>query len=397
MNFNLDSEQQLLQDSVRRFIDRDYDFEARTALIKSGSRCSAKHWDTFANNGWLAAALPEEHGGLGGSLLDTALIAGQLGRGLVIEPYLGCAVLAAQTLLAAATPTQRDAMLPALADGSRKVALAYSEAGSRGLPEPIGTFADVASGGHVLRGVKTLVLGGTEADAFIVSAVTPIAQPTSAHDGAELRLFLVGADAAGLSRRALPLHDGSWAAEVTLDGVFVPNDALLGEPGTGLAALDHGLLHGTAALAAELVGAMEKTIEITAEYLKVRKQFGVPIGSFQALQHRMADMAAELEVARSMLYALLAAVESGTPEEVRNTVSQAKALIGRAAKYVCGQGIQLHGGIGMTEEYTVGHYFKRAVVADAIFGNADLHESLLAQALQQSLSRSSSQPPSQSL
>jgi len=388
MNFNLDSEQQMLQDSVRRFVDRDYDFEARTALIKSGSRCSAKHWDTFATNGWLAAALPEEQGGLGGTLLDTVLIAGQLGRGLVIEPYLGCAVLAAQTLLAAGTPAQRDALLPALAEGSRKFALAYSEAGSRGLPAPIATHADAAPGGYTLRGVKTLVLGGTEADAFIVSAMTPIAAPTSAHDGAELRLFVVNADAPGLSRRALPLHDGSWAAEVTLDGVFVPADALLGEPGTGLAALDHGLLHGTAALCAELVGAMEKTIEITAEYLKVRKQFGVAIGSFQALQHRMADMAAELEVARSMLYALLAAVESGTPEDVRNTVSQAKSLIGRAAKYVCGQGIQLHGGIGMTDEYTVGHYFKRAVVADAIFGNADLHESLVAQALQQSLSQS---------
>ncbi|MEM5429228.1 acyl-CoA dehydrogenase family protein [Cupriavidus oxalaticus] len=385
MNFNLTSEQQMLQDSVARFVEKDYDFEARTALVKAGSRCDAKHWNTFANNGWLAAALPEEQGGLGGTLLDTVLIAGQFGRGLVIEPYLGCAVAAAQTLLAAATAAQRDVLLPALADGSRKIALAYSEAGTRGLPAPVSTHADAAPGGYVLNGVKTLVLGGTEADAFIVSAMTPIAQPASAHDGGELRLFVVDADAPGVKRRALPLHDGTWAAEVTFDGVAVNADALLGEPGTGLAALRQGLLHGTAALCAELVGAMEKTIEITSEYLKVRQQFGVPIGSFQALQHRMADMAAEMEVARSMLYALLAAVETGTPEVVQRTMSQAKALIGRAAKYVCGQGIQLHGGIGMTEEYTVGHYFKRAVVADALFGNADLHEALVAQALQQSL------------
>lgn len=362
MNFNLDSEQQMLQDSVRRFVDRDYDFEARTALIQSGSRCSARHWDTFANNGWLAAALPEAQGGLGGTLLDTVLVAGQFGRGLVIEPYLGCAVLGAQTLLAAATPAQRDALLPPLADGSRKVALAYSEAGSRGLPTPIGTHADATPDGYVLRGVKTLVLGGTEADALVVSAMTPIARPASAHDGAELRLFVVPANAPGLSRRALPLHDGSWAAEVTLDGVVVPADALLGEPGSGLAALQQGLLHGTTALCAELVGAMEKTIEITAEYLKVRKQFGVPLGSFQALQHRMADMAAELEVARSMLYAVLAATESGTPEAVRNTLSQAKALIGRAARYVCGQGIQLHGGIGFADESDIGLYLRRAMV-----------------------------------
>ncbi|QQX82812.1 acyl-CoA dehydrogenase family protein [Cupriavidus necator] len=385
MNFNLNPEQQLLQDSVRRFVDRDYDFEARTALVKAGSRCSAKHWNTFANNGWLAAALPEAQGGLGGTLLDTVLITGQLGRALVIEPYLGCAVLAAQTLRAAATEAQRDALLPSLADGSRKLALAYSEAASRGLPTPVAMRADPAPGGYVLHGVKTLVLGGCDADAFIVSVMTPYATPASAHDGAELRLFVVEADAAGLSRCALPLHDATWAAEVTFDGVFVKADALLGESGSGLPALREGLLHGTAALCAELVGAMEKAIEITSEYLKVRKQFGVPIGSFQALQHRMADMAAEMEVARSMLYALLASIETDAPEAAERTASQAKALIGRAAKYVCGQAIQLHGGIGMTEEYTVGHYFKRAVVADALFGNADLHESCVAQALQQSL------------
>jgi acyl-CoA dehydrogenase len=385
MNFNLTSEQQMLQDSVARFVEKDYDFEARTALVKAGSRCDARHWQTFASNGWLAAALPEEQGGLGGTLLDTVLIAGQLGRGLVIEPYLGCAVAGAQTLLAAATPTQRDALLPVLADGSRKIALAYSEAGSRGLPAPVSTHADTAPGGYVLNGVKTLVLGGMEADALIVSAMTPIVQPASAHDGGELRLFVVAANAPGVKRCALPLHDGTWAAEVAFDDVAVDADALLGEPGTGLAALQQGLLHGTAALCAELVGAMEKVTEITSEYLKVRQQFGVPIGSFQALQHRMADMAAEMEVARSMLYALLAAVETGTPEVIQRTMSQAKSLIGRAAKYVCGQGIQLHGGIGMTEEYTVGHYFKRAVVADALFGNADLHEALVAQALQQSL------------
>ncbi|MDX6007521.1 acyl-CoA dehydrogenase family protein [Cupriavidus necator] len=375
MNFELTFEQQLLQDSVARFVEKDYGFEARTALVKSGSRCDGRHWATFANNGWLAAALPEAQGGLGGTLLDTVLIAGQFGRGLVIEPFLGCAVAAAQTLLAGATPAQRDALLPALADGSRRVALAYSEAGTRGLPAPIATCAEATAGGYVLNGTKTLVLGGTEADAFVVSAM----------HGGELRLFVVRADTPGVTCRAVPLHDATWAAEITFDIAAVPGDALLGEPGTGLAALQHGLFQATAALCAELVSAMDKTIEITAEYLKVRKQFGVPIGSFQVLQHRMADMAAETELARSMLYALLATVETGTPDDVQRTVSQAKSLVGRAAKYVCGQGIQLHGGIGMTDEYIVGHYFKRAVVADALFGNADLHESLVAEALQHSL------------
>ncbi|WP_349604815.1 acyl-CoA dehydrogenase family protein [Cupriavidus sp. DF5525] len=382
MNFNLTDEQRLLQDSVRRFVDKAYDFEARTARVKSAEPCNARHWATFAENGWLAAALPEAAGGLGGSIIDTVLIATELGRGLVVEPYLGSAVLAAQTLAAAAGPEQLEALVPALADGSRRFALAYSEAQSRGLPEPVATRAEPAPGGYLLHGTKTLVLGGCDADAFIVSAMLP----GKSDEAALCSLFLVPADAAGVQRVALPLHDGSWAAEVTFDQAFVPADALLGDAGKAQAALRHGLTHGIAALCAELVGGMEKTIEITAEYLKVRKQFGVPIGSFQALQHRMADMAAELEVARSMLYALLASIENDGEADLARTVSQAKALIGRAARYVSGQGIQLHGGIGMTEEYTVGHYFKRAVVADVLFGNADLHEACNARALQASLS-----------
>ncbi|AQV98669.1 acyl-CoA dehydrogenase [Cupriavidus necator] len=381
MNFNLTDEQRLLQDSVRRFAEKDYDFAARSARVKSGEPCSRRHWATFAENGWLAAALPESAGGLGGTIIDTVLIAGELGRGLVVEPYLGSAVLAAQTLVAAATPDQLETLLPALADGSRRFALAYSEASSRGQPEPVATRAEPARGGFTLHGTKTLVLGGSDADAFIVSAMLT----GEAGEGALCSLFLVPADAEGVDCISLPLHDGSWAAEVRFNGAFVPADGLLGEAGNAPAALSHGLAHAIAALCAELVGGMEKTIEITAAYLKVRKQFGVPIGSFQALQHRMADMAAELEVARSMLYALLASIENDGAQALARTVSQAKALVGRAARYVCGQGIQLHGGIGMTEEYTVGHYFKRAVVADVLFGNADLHEAGNARALQATL------------
>ncbi|MGH8783839.1 MAG: acyl-CoA dehydrogenase family protein [Cupriavidus necator] len=377
MNFKLDDAQQMLQDSVRRFVDRDYGFERRTALVKGRSSGSAAEWATFAENGWLAAALPEADGGLGGSIVDTVLIAQEFGRGLVLEPFLGCAVLAAQTLVAVATPAQRETLVPALADGSRKLALAYSEADARGFPETVSCRADAAEGGYVLHGVKTLVLGGVDADAFIVSA------RLGADEG--ISLFLVDATSPGLSRQPLPLHDGTWAAEVNLDGVKVGAGSLLGLAGQGLAALCHGLAHGTATLCAELIGAMEKAIEICAEYLKVRKQFGVPIGSFQALQHRMADLAAELELARSMLYHLLASMANDDPATVQRSVSQAKALIGRAARVVCGQAIQLHGGIGMTEEYAVGHYYKRAVVADALFGRADQHEAACAAELQATL------------
>lgn len=374
MDFNLNSEQQLLQDSVRRYVVKAYSFEARSAQVKEGKDGNNANWSTFAENGWLMAALPEEFGGLGGSLIDTVIIAQELGRGLALEPYLGCAVLAAQTLVAAGTDEQRQRLLPRLADGSHRIALAYSEPGSRGMPEPVSLRAEKHGDGYVLQGRKSLVLGAVGADAFIVSA-----QAAGAKD---IMLLLVDANSTGLKRQALPLHDGTWVEELTFDGVQVTgNNVLAG----GLAALRAGIEHGIAALCAELIGAMEKTIEITAEYLKTRHQFGVPIGTFQALQHRIADMAAEMELARSMLHAVLASVANDSVANRQKTLSAAKMLICRAAKFVCGQGIQLHGGIGMTEEYIVGHFYKRAIVADLLLGSSDRHEAACAAALQMEL------------
>ncbi|RJG09521.1 acyl-CoA dehydrogenase family protein [Massilia cavernae] len=371
MNFNLNSEQQLLQDSVRRYVDKAYGFETRTALVNAKQGGSAGNWQTFAENGWLMAALPEEYGGLGGSLIDTAIIAQELGRGLVLEPYLGCAVLAAQTLVAGATTAQKERLLPQLADGSLRIALAYSEPESRGMPEPVLLRAEKSGDGYVLQGRKSLVLGARDAQQFIVSVQVAGSK--------EIKLLLVDANSAGLKRQALPLHDGTWAEELTFDGVQVgPDDVMEG----GLAALRAGLAQGIVTLCADLVGAMEKTIELTAEYLKTRQQFGVPIGNFQALQHRMADMAAEMELARSMLHAALASVANDDEASRQKTLSAAKALVCRAAKLVCGQGIQLHGGIGMTEEYAVGHYYKHAIVADLLLGSSDRHDAVCAAALQ---------------
>ncbi|MFC5694727.1 acyl-CoA dehydrogenase family protein [Pseudomonas sp. GCM10022186] len=377
MDFDLTSEQQLLQDSVRRYVDKAYSFESRMALLAAGKNGNADNWGTFAANGWLMAALPEEHGGLGGSLLETAIIAQQLGRALVLEPYLGCAVLAAQTLAACGNGAQKARLLPRLAEGSCRIALAYSEPGSRGMPEPVALRAERHSDGFRLHGRKSLVLGADGAEAFIVSARIAGTQGIS--------LLLVDADRPGLQHQALPLHDGTWVEELNFDGVEVAADALLCEAGQGLPALREGLAHGIVALCAELIGGMEKTLEVTAEYLKVRKQFGVPIGSFQALQHRIADMAAEMEVARSMLHAALSAVANDDPATRDKTLSGAKMLICRAARFVCGQGIQLHGGIGVTEEYLVGHYYKRAVVADLLLGSSDSHEAAYAEALQAEL------------
>ncbi|SEB24650.1 acyl-CoA dehydrogenase family protein [Variovorax sp. YR216] len=368
MDFRLNSEQQLLQDSVRRYIDKAYAFETRAETLKARRGASPDQWRAFADNGWLAAALPEDCGGLGGSLVETALIAHEFGRGLVLEPYLGCAVVGAQTLVAAGTTTQKERLLPALADGSLRIALAYSEPASRGMPLPVATSAQPRDGGYLLSGRKSLVLSGLLAQQYIVSARI---------EGApldEISLFLVDAGAPGVRRHALPLHDGTWAEELVLEGVQVAADAVLGEPGKGLSPLRWGLAHGIIALGAELVGVMERVIEQNADYLKTRQQFGVPIGSFQALQHRMADMAIEMETARSMLYAALASMEIDDDAARQRTLSGAKALIARAAKFVCGQGIQLHGGIGVTEEYLIGHYFKRAVVAELQLGSIDRHE-----------------------
>lgn len=374
MNFTLSSEQQMLQDSVRRFVDREYGFETRSALLRAGVD-DGHYWDTFAEQGWLCAALPELHGGLGGSGIDNLLIAQELGRGLVLQPFTGCAVLAAQTFIAAATSLQQADWLPGLADGSQRLALAYAEEQTRGLPEGQLARAEPVAGGYRLSGRKTLVLGGPQASAFIVSAQT--------REGCSL--FLVAADSPGLQLRTLPLHDGSQAAELTLERVAVDDTALLGQPGAGLDALRQGLAHGIASLCAELVGGMERAIETTADYLKVRQQFGVPIGSFQVLQHRMADMAAQLELARSSLFVLLDALENPADHDLRLRASQAKALVGRAARFVCGQAIQLHGGIGTTEECSVGHYFKRAVVADLLLGSAERHEAWCAEHLRANL------------
>jgi alkylation response protein AidB-like acyl-CoA dehydrogenase len=375
MQFEFNSEQHLLNDSVGRFIEKEYSFEARARRLAEKQTTQPDAWRVFAENGWLAAALPERHGGLGGSVVDTAIICRQLGRGLVLEPYLGCAVLAAQTLAGAGSESQLSGWLPGIGEGSRRIALAHSE-GSQGLTERVATRAESTQFGYRLTGRKTLVLGGPGADALVVSACADLGE------GADVGLFLVAADASGLKIASTPLHDGQLAAEVTLDDVI---GEPIGAPGEGLVALREGLTHGFVALCSELVGSMERVVEITADYLRTRKQFDVPLASLQALQHRMADMAAELELARSMLFVALAAFQNDEPARRQEVLCAAKAFISKAALNVCGQGIQLHGAIGMTEEYCLGHYFKRAVVGGLLLGTNTAHEAATTSALQNRL------------
>ena len=384
MDFKLNSDQVMLQDSVRRFGERSYGFDARTAQLQQGKLFA--HWPTFADNGWLAAGIPEACGGVGGDAVDVALIAQELGRVLAMEPFASVGVMPAQVLLAGGSEAQKTQFLPPLVEGKLRMSVAYSEPSSRGNPAvtTLKAVANAAAGGYGLSGLKTLVVGGADADLFLVSAQVP--------DTTGITLFLVNADAPGLSQRRLRLHDGSQATEVVFDQVQVSDTQRVGAVGAGLPALQQGYCCAVTALCAELIGVMEAAIEMTAEYLKTRKQFGVAIGSFQVLQHRMVDMAGDLEVSRSMLHALLDAETNAPLDDRLRMVSQAKSLIGRLAKAVCGQAIQLHGGIGMTEEYAVGHYFKRAVVANILFGTGDQHDSAAMAELQASATLSQETP-----
>lgn len=362
----------MLADSVARFVETACSFEARREQIERGD--DAPNWTTFGANGWLGAALPEEAGGYGGGAVEMAIISEQLGRALVPDPWMGCGIMALQLL---AGDAGRSGLLQETIEGRQRIALAYSEPAARGLPWIVTTRATQAGGGWELSGHKTLVVGGTGADHFIVSA-----RASDSEDG--IRLFLVPAGAAGLRADSTPLHDGSMAAELWLDQV---RGGLLHIEGPHGAALERAVGYGITALCAELVGGMERAIELTADYLRVRKQFGVTLSTFQSLQHRMADMAAEKELARSMLYSAIASLENDPPHELRMAMSSAKMLVGAAARNVCGEAIQLHGGIGMTDEYAIGHYFKRAIVADALLGGRSVHEAVVAAGIREGIAR----------
>ena len=363
MNFDYTEEQIALQDTLRRFFSRDYGFEHRRAVAASADGFDRAAWKTFAELGLLALPLPGDHGGLDGNAVDVQLVMEMLGRGLALEPYLSTVVLCGGLIRDSAAPSQREALLPGIAGGESMLALAHFEPGQRYEADRITTTATRSGSGWRLDGGKAVVLGAPSANMFIVSAV--------AAEG--LSLFLVGAGASGLSLRAYPTQDGARAGDLRLAGVEVAADALVGAAGGGLEIVERALDHANAALCAEAVGIMGALNEITLEYLKTRKQFGMPIGKFQALQHRMADMVIATEQARSM--ATLAAVraDSTTPAERSRAVAAAKAYVLQSARLVGQQAVQLHGGMGVTDELVVGHYFKRLTMIALTFGDADYH------------------------
>jgi alkylation response protein AidB-like acyl-CoA dehydrogenase len=378
MDFNFTEEQSALQDTLRRFIAKDYGFEQRRQLAKSEPGFSRDTWKQFADLGWLALPFPEEFGGMGGNAVDTMIVMEAFGRGLVLEPYLSTVVLCGSLVRDSGSPAQKETILPAIAGGELLMALAHYEPGTRYELNHVQTTARRHGAGWIIDGAKSVVLGAPSADRLIVSARTS----GGARDDAGVCLFLVERNAAGVALRAYATQDGQRAAEITFTRVKVGAQALLGEveadtlpgvQGQGLAALARALDYGIAALCAQAVGAMAALIEATLGYLKTRRQFGQPIGKFQALQHRMADMLIAAEQARSMMY--LACVKADSPDaaERSRAVSAAKAYIGQSARFVGQQAVQLHGGMGVTDELNVSHYFKRLTMINATFGDADHH------------------------
>lgn len=372
MDFQLNEEQNMLKDSVRRFMQDNCAFDKRSDVVEKGS-FDGGHWQQMAELGLLGLAVPEEFGGMNCSALETALIMEEIGRSLCVEPYWAVAVLAARTLLAS-NDAKVFPLLQAFCLGELLPVLAHEEAAARGNPAFVQTTAtDMGDGRWRLDGEKVAVVAGNVAELLIVSA------RTAGHDADEfgISLFLVDPKASGVERRDLRLIDNRWASHLKLRGVELGPKNLLGRAGHGLEALRQGQEHALVALCAEAVGVMEQALWITRDYLKIRKQFGQPLSDFQSLQHRMSEMLIELELSRGMLHYALSALDLDAPARNR-ALAAAKAHIGKSGHFVCGQAIQLHGGIGVTEEYVIGHYFKRMTMINQTLGTSLYHFEQLA-------------------
>ncbi len=369
MDFSYSEEQGLLRDSVERFLQKNYSFEQRRAIIKSREGMSATVWEGFASLGLLGLTFSPDYEGYGGTGVETMLVMEALGRHLVLEPYWSTVVACASVIQWGGDAQQKKILLPRIADGSMKFALAHSEPGTRFDLAHVETTAHQDAGQWVLNGRKTLVVHGAAADLLVVPVRTN-GKPT---DRAGISLFFVNPGEEGVGGRDYPTYDGMRAAEVSFDNVHIGPESVIGVLDGGYALLESVVDRAIAALCAEAVGCMEALNTQTLEYLKTRRQFGVPIGKFQALQHRMVDIRIEYEMAKSMAILAAVKVDSTDAVERRRAVSAAKERIGRAARFVGQQAIQLHGGMGMTDELPAGHYFKRLTAIDTLFGNADHH------------------------
>jgi alkylation response protein AidB-like acyl-CoA dehydrogenase len=366
MNFDLSEDDAALQDSVARWVQHNYAFDRRRKLAAAAPGFSAEHWREMARLGWLALPFDEALGGLGGGPLATMLMMEELGKGLVLEPYLPTVLLFGGLLQRSAT--MRDEWVPRVIDGSALGALACLERDSRHELADVQTSLQRSGDGYVLNGSKALVFNGAAAGQLIVSARSS----GDRFDEAGISLVRVAADAAGVERTVLQLMDGQWVANIRFSDVRVAATQMLCAPGEGFAPLRDTVRDATLALCAEAFGIMQVLQATTLDYVKTRKQFGVTIGSFQALQHRLVDMYTALEQTRSLLYRAVCSAGEGSAEAERDLLAL-KVMVGKAGALLGGEAIQMHGGMGMTDELAVGHYMKRLMVINSSFGDADWH------------------------
>ena len=369
MDFSFSDEQALLQESVSRFITNDYGFDARQKNSRSELGYSVENWKTFAELGWLGVPFAESAGGFGGGAVELMLMMEEFGKGLVVEPYVSTVVACGTALNVAGSEQQQAEHIPSIVDGSKLWALAFAEPQSRFNLADLITSAKKDSGKYLLNGYKAVVVGGPNADFFIVSVRTSGEQ----RDREGVSLFIIPSDAPGVSTRDYPTVDGQRASELTLDNVELDESSLLGQEDHGLSVLEQATDLATLAVGSEAVGCMEVLYKDTVEYCKNREQFGQPIGKFQVLQHRMVDMFMEHEQSKSLMFMAAMRWDEGYGPEAQKAVSAFKVQVGKSGKFV-GQGaVQLHGGMGMTDELNIGHYFKRLTIIDTMFGNVDHH------------------------
>ena len=369
MDFSFSDEQTLLQESVSRFITNDYGFESRQKHSRSDAGYSLENWQTFAELGWLGVPFSENHGGFGGGAVETMLMMEEFGKGLVVEPYLATVVACGSALNGFGSEDQKSSFIPEIIDGSKLWALAFAEPQGRFNLADLTTIATANNGSYLLSGHKSVVINGPNANFFIVSVRTSGEQ----RDETGISLFIIPSDAKGLSRRDYPTVDGQRASELILDNVELDEASRLGEEGQGLNILQQAIDFATLAIGSEAVGCMEVLYKDTVEYCKNREQFGQPIGKFQVLQHRMVDMFMEHEQSKSLMFMAAMRWDEGYGAEAQKAVSAFKVQVGKSGKFVGQSAVQLHGGMGMTDELNIGHYFKRLTIIDTMFGNVDHH------------------------
>jgi len=368
MNFELSEEQKMIQQSVERFVQENYDLTSRVKISSEDPGYSQEYWTAMAELGWLGLAFSEEEGGFGGNQIDTLVLMEQFGKGLVLEPFLANIVLGGGAIKRGGSPAIKESILPNLIEGNLQVTLAYAEEQSRFDIEDVATAAREDGSNFIINGKKSMVLNAESADKIVVVTRTSGSQVDE--DG--ISLFLVDATSKGIERENFPTVDGLRASEITFTDVEVPSGNLIGEKDRGFSILQAVVNDAILALSAEAVGAMEVLYKDTVEYTQQREQFDHPLSDFQVLQHRMVDMFMEYEQCKSLL--LRATMETvQDPILAQRTVHALKHLIGKSGIFVGESAVQLHGGMGVTEELRIGHFFKRLLVIDSQFGNSDFH------------------------